>query len=269
MDHVPATGAAVLRTHINNQKHFNPMTIRPELLRQQQLFEHLASFESAWGRWRLLTRLRWQRLVWQYAMKSGIVIKRGLDLFGSIAGLILLCPLFVLILIAIRCEDRGPPIFTQMRVGRDGRLFKIYKFRSMHLDAEERLHNLLAVNHHCHGVTFKLKKDPRITCVGRWLRKLSLDELPQFLNVVIGDMSLVGPRPPIPREVNRYTLADRRRLAAPPGITCIWQVSGRAEIDFPQQVELDVQYIETQCLWQDLRILAKTLPAVVFGGGAY
>jgi lipopolysaccharide/colanic/teichoic acid biosynthesis glycosyltransferase len=183
--------------------------------------------------------------------------------------LILLTPFFVLIIIAIRCEDRGPSIFTQTRVGRHGRLFKIYKFRSMHRDAEARLQGLLAANHHCNGVTFKLKNDPRVTCVGRWIRKLSLDELPQFFNVLIGDMSLVGPRPPIPREVNRYTLADRRRLAAPPGITCIWQISGRAEIDFPQQVELDVQYIENQCLWQDLRILAKTIPAVIFGGGAY
>jgi lipopolysaccharide/colanic/teichoic acid biosynthesis glycosyltransferase len=237
--------------------------------RQQHPFDHLASFESAWGRWWLLTRLRALRLAWRYAQNSGACIKRALDILGSLAALILLTPLFVLIIIAIRCEDRGPPIFTQTRVGRHGRLFKIYKFRSMQRDAEARLQGLLAANHHSHGVTFKLKNDPRITCVGRWLRKLSLDELPQFFNVLIGDMSLVGPRPPIPREVNRYTLADRRRLAAAPGITCIWQVSGRAGIDFPQQVELDVRYIETQCLWQDLRILAKTIPAVIFGGGAY
>ena len=202
-------------------------------------------------------------------MDGGTLAKRGLDLVGSLSALILLSPLFILIMMAIRCEDRGPTIFTQIRVGRHGRLFKIYKFRSMHLDAEARLQDLLNVNHHSHGVTFKLKNDPRITYVGKWLRKLSFDELPQFFNVLIGDMSLVGPRPPIPREVARYTLADRRRLAAPPGITCIWQISGRAEIDFPQQVELDVLYIETQCLWEDLRILAKTLPAVAFGGGAY
>ena len=245
------------------------MSSSTKLQRQQQLFRHLALFESPWGRWWLLNRLRAQRLAWQFAMNSGYCAKRGLDLVGSLAALVLLSPVFVLIIIAIRCEDRGPSIFTQTRVGRNGRLFKIYKFRSMHLDAEARLHSLLATNQHSHGVTFKLKHDPRITGVGRWLRKLSFDELPQFFNVLIGDMSLVGPRPPIPREVARYTLADRRRLAASPGITCIWQISGRAEIDFPQQVELDVLYIETQCLWQDLRILAKTLPAVVFGGGAY
>lgn len=245
------------------------MATHSKLSRQQHPFDHLASFESAWGRWWLLTRLRALRLAWRYAQNSGACIKRALDILGSLAALILLTPLLVLIIIAIRCEDRGPSIFTQTRVGRHGRLFKIYKFRSMHRDAEARLQGLLAANHHSHGVTFKLKNDPRITCVGRWLRKLSLDELPQFFNVLIGDMSLVGPRPPIPREVNRYTLADRRRLAAAPGITCIWQVSGRAGIDFPQQVELDVRYIETQCLWQDLRILAKTIPAVIFGGGAY
>jgi lipopolysaccharide/colanic/teichoic acid biosynthesis glycosyltransferase len=245
------------------------MNIHTKITHKKHPFDHLASFESAWGRWWLLTRLRALRLAWSYALNGGACIKRALDLIGSLAALILLTPLFVLIIIAIRCEDRGPSIFTQTRVGRHGRLFKIYKFRSMHRDAEARLQGLLAANHHCHGVTFKLKNDPRVTCVGRWIRKLSLDELPQFFNVLIGDMSLVGPRPPIPREVNRYTLADRRRLAAPPGITCIWQISGRAEIDFPQQVELDVQYIENQCLWQDLRILAKTIPAVIFGGGAY
>ena len=245
------------------------MNPKPELLRQQHLLKRLATFESTWGRWMLLTRLRFQRLAWRYAMESSNLAKRGLDLVGSLSALILLSPLFILIMLAIRCEDRGPTIFTQTRVGRHGRLFKIYKFRSMHLDAEARLQGLLTANQHSHGVTFKLKNDPRITRVGRWLRKLSFDELPQFFNVLIGDMSLVGPRPPSPREVARYTLADRRRLAAAPGITCIWQISGRAEIDFPQQVELDVLYIETQCLWQDLRILAKTLPAVAFGGGAY
>ena len=215
------------------------------------------------------TRLRGQRLAWHYALSSGVVGKRLLDVSGSLLALVLLSPLFVLILVAIRCEDRGPAIFTQTRVGRYGRLFKMYKFRSMQLDAEARLASLLAQNQHSQGITFKLKNDPRVTRVGRWLRKLSFDELPQFFNVLIGDMSLVGPRPPVPREVAHYTLADRRRLAAHPGITCIWQISGRAEIDFPRQVALDVLYIETQSIWQDLRILAKTLPAVIYGGGAY
>jgi lipopolysaccharide/colanic/teichoic acid biosynthesis glycosyltransferase len=245
------------------------MSAPSKVQRQELLFRSLARFESTRGRWCLRTRLRAQRLAWHCALHSGAWVKRLLDLTGSCLALVLLSPLFALIIIAIRCEGPGPAMFTQTRVGRQGRLFKIYKFRSMHVDAEARLHGLLASNQHRQGVTFKLKHDPRVTRVGHWLRKLSFDELPQFFNVLVGDMSLVGPRPPIPREVAHYTLADRRRLAAPPGITCIWQISGRAEIDFPQQVELDVLYIETQCLWQDLRILAKTLPAVVFGGGAY
>jgi len=138
----------------------------------------------------------------------------------------------------------------------------------MCLDAEQRLKDLLAKNHHSQGVTFKLKNDPRITRVGRWLRKFSLDELPQFYNVFRGDMSVVGPRPPVPREVALYSQADRRRLAVKPGITCIWQISGRAEIDFSGQVQLDVEYIETQGISTDFRIMLKTVPAVVSGKGA-
>jgi lipopolysaccharide/colanic/teichoic acid biosynthesis glycosyltransferase len=138
----------------------------------------------------------------------------------------------------------------------------------MCLDAEQRLKDLLEKNQHREGVTFKLKDDPRITKVGKWLRKFSLDELPQLFNVLIGDMSLVGPRPPVPREVAKYTLAQRRRLAVKPGITCIWQISGRSEIDFSGQVQLDVNYIESQTFWMDLKILALTLPAVLSGKGA-
>jgi lipopolysaccharide/colanic/teichoic acid biosynthesis glycosyltransferase len=145
----------------------------------------------------------------------------------------------------------------------------MFKFRSMRPDAEELLAGLLAANQHQKGITFKIKDDPRVTPIGRWLRRYSLDELPQFYNVFRGDMSLVGPRPPVPREVALYTLADRRRLSVKPGITCIWQISGRAEIDFPGQVRLDVNYIESQSLGQDIKILAKTPKAVVFGSGAY
>jgi len=135
-------------------------------------------------------------------------------------------------------------------------------------DAEARLQALLANNHHKEGVTFKIKDDPRLTRVGKWLRKFSLDELPQFFNVLKGDMSLVGPRPPVPREVALYSMADRRRLAAKPGITCIWQVSGRSEIDFSGQVKLDVRYIETQSFWVDVKLLVQTVPAVLSGKGA-
>jgi lipopolysaccharide/colanic/teichoic acid biosynthesis glycosyltransferase len=128
---------------------------------------------------------------------------------------------------------------------------------------------LLDKNQHKQGVTFKIKEDPRITRVGKWLRKYSLDELPQLFNVLIGNMSLVGPRPSVPREVAKYSLADRRRLAARPGITCIWQISGRSEIDFSGQVLLDVDYIESQSFWGDLQILVRTIPAVLSGRGAY
>jgi lipopolysaccharide/colanic/teichoic acid biosynthesis glycosyltransferase len=137
-------------------------------------------------------------------------------------------------------------------------------------DAEQRLRTLESNNDHgAGGVTFKMKRDPRITPIGRIIRKLSIDELPQLWLVVTGDLSLVGPRPPVPREVARYTLADRRRLSVKPGLTCIWQVTGRSEIPFERQVELDVEYIQSQSVWLDLRLLLKTVPAVLLGRGAY
>jgi lipopolysaccharide/colanic/teichoic acid biosynthesis glycosyltransferase len=165
-------------------------------------------------------------------------------------------------------EDGGPVFFIQTRIGRFGEEFHMYKFRSMCLNAEARLKDLLAQNQHAQGVTFKLKNDPRLTRTGKWLRKFSCDELPQFFNVLRGHMSVVGPRPPLPREVALYTLADRRRLAVKPGLTCLWQIGGRSEIDFSGQVDLDVRYIETQTIWQDIRIMLKTLPAIISGKGA-
>jgi exopolysaccharide biosynthesis polyprenyl glycosylphosphotransferase len=238
-------------------------TPRPELL------EHFATFESPWGRRRLQLQIRRKRLMWRWTIASAHVAKRALDVVGSATALVLLSPLLLLIALLIKLEDRGPVVFPQVRVGRHGREFRMFKFRSMRPDAEARLKELLAKNQHQHGVTFKIKDDPRITRVGRWLRKFSFDELPQFYNVLRGDMSLVGPRPPVPREVALYSLADRRRLAVKPGITCIWQISGRAEIDFPGQVQLDVQYIESRSLAKDIKILCKTIPAVLSGTGAY
>lgn len=233
------------------------------------LLEHFASYETPWGRRRHQWYLGWKRLSWRWLISGALLTKRALDLVGSGAALLALSPLFALIALAIKAEDRGPVLFPQLRVGRHGREFRMWKFRSMRVDAEARLQELLARNQHARGITFKIKDDPRITRVGRWLRKFSFDELPQFYNVLIGDMSLVGPRPPVPREVAQYTLADRRRLAVQPGITCIWQISGRAEIDFNGQVQLDVRYIESRNLWQDLKILGKTIPAVLSGTGAY
>jgi lipopolysaccharide/colanic/teichoic acid biosynthesis glycosyltransferase len=212
--------------------------------------------------------LEYQRLRSGWQAHRGAFFKRALDMVLSLIFLILLSPLFGLIALLIWLEDGGCVFFAQTRVGRYGREFKMYKFRSMCLDAEQRLKDLLANNQHKEGVTFKLKDDPRITWAGKWLRKFSFDELPQFYNVLIGDMSLVGPRPPVPREVAKYTPANRRRLAIRPGITCIWQISGRAEIDFSGQVQLDVNYIESQGFWTDVKILAKTVPAVLSGKGA-
>jgi exopolysaccharide biosynthesis polyprenyl glycosylphosphotransferase len=219
---------------------------------------------------RLLQRSRYEaRKVQAVWAENGVAVcKRMIDVLASSLALVLLSPLFLLIAVLVKLEDGGPVFFAQTRVGRYGKQFKMYKIRSMCLDAEKRLQEILAMNQHKEGVTFKLKNDPRITRVGKWLRKLSLDELPQLYNVLVGNMSLVGPRPPVPREVAQYSLADRRRLAIKPGITCIWQISGRSEIDFSGQVRLDVDYIRNQCLWMDLVILMRTLPAVISGRGA-
>jgi exopolysaccharide biosynthesis polyprenyl glycosylphosphotransferase len=209
-----------------------------------------------------------QRLHAQWLAHGAAYSKRMLDIVVALFLLLLACPLLLLIALLIKLEDGGSVFFAQTRVGQDGREFKMFKVRSMCLGAEQRLEDLLGKNKHRDGVTFKIKDDPRITRVGKWLRKFSFDELPQLFNVLIGDMSLVGPRPPLPREVAKYTPADRRRLAIKPGITCFWQISGRANIDFSGQVQLDVDYIEKQSIWTDLAILTRTVPAVLSGKGA-
>lgn len=196
------------------------------------------------------------------------MIKRAADIAGSIAFLVLFSPLYLILALLVKLESRGPVFFSQTRTGRFGKQFQMHKFRSMRLDAEADFGRLLAQNEHPDGVTFKMKNDPRITHAGKWLRRFSLDELPQFVDVLKGDMSLVGPRPPTPREVLLYSPADRRRLAVKPGLTCFWQVSGRSNIDFSGQVKLDVQYIETAGFWVDIKILLRTVRAVVGGNGA-
>lgn len=224
--------------------------------------------QSAASRWRLDVSARWHRWFWHCRIGAGAAAKRVFDIVGSAVFLTLMSPLYLLIALLIRLEDGGPALFVQTRVGQFGREFRFYKFRSMCPDAEARLQEVLARNHHREGITFKIKDDPRLTRTGRWLRKFSLDELPQFWNVLEGNMSLVGPRPPLPREVARYSLADRRRLTVKPGITCLWQIGGRSNIDFSGQVELDVQYIENASFAADLGILFKTVPAVIAGKGA-
>jgi exopolysaccharide biosynthesis polyprenyl glycosylphosphotransferase len=233
-----------------------------------QLMHHYTVAQSPIGRWCLNLRIQWRCLLWRWMVAGADLIKRGFDIVASALFLIVFSPLFALLALLVKLEDGGPIIFTQTRVGRFGREFKMYKFRSMCPDAEARLQALLQHNHHAEGVTFKIKDDPRLTRVGKWLRKFSFDELPQLFNVLKGDMSLVGPRPPLPREVELYSLADRRRLAVKPGITCFWQISGRSEIDFSGQVKLDVRYIETQSFWLDVRILVRTVPAVLSSKGA-
>jgi len=233
-----------------------------------RLLTHYALAAHPLGRLLLLVEFETQRLRARWLASAPVVCKRCFDLVVS--AILLLCcgPLFLLIALLVKLEDGGPVFFAQIRVGQFGRHFKMFKIRTMCLDAERRLEELLACNQHREGITFKLQDDPRITRVGKWLRKFSLDELPQFFNVFIGDMSLVGPRPPLQREVNKYSPTHRRRLAAKPGITCFWQISGRANIDFSGQVQLDVDYIEQQCFWTDVCILLRTVPAVLSGKGA-
>ncbi len=233
------------------------------------LTERFLALQSPLGRWRLNGYVWLKRVVWRCLTAGTRRAKRAFDAAATFILLLLLSPLFLLIALLIKLEDGGPVFFVQTRVGKWGRHFKMFKFRSMYLEAEQRLQELLAQNEHREGVTFKMKNDPRITCVGKWLRRLSFDELPQLINVLNGDMSLVGPRPPVPREVVMYSAAERRRLMATPGITCLWQIGGRAEIDFSGQVRLDVQYIESRTFWGDVKILLRTIPAVLSGRGAY
>ncbi len=191
-----------------------------------------------------------------------LAVKRSLDIVVSGLGLLVLAPLFLVVGILVKVTSRGPVFFVQRRVGRDGRPFTMVKFRSMYRDAHGRRDEHLDLN--MHG-----GNDPRITPVGRLIRRLSIDELPQLVNVLIGDMSLVGPRPCLPEEFDAYGEREFQRLLVKPGITCIWQVSGRSDVDFDTWVDMDLQYIASWSLLLDLRLLALTLPAVVSGRGAY
>ena len=196
-------------------------------------------------------------------------LKRALDISVAATVLIILSPVFAIVALLVKLETPGPVFFKQTRVGLNGRHFTMWKFRSMGVNAEAVKSSLSDQNEMENGVLFKMKNDPRITRVGAFIRKASIDELPQIFNVLIGDMSLVGPRPPVPSEVEQYSMSDLRRLSVVPGITCIWQVSGRSDIPFKQQVELDVKYIETQSFFLDLVLLFKTVPAVLTARGAY
>ena len=213
--------------------------------------------------------LRLKNRIWHIKMNLFPHSKRLLDMAISSAALILLSPLLLLVMILVRAESKGSAIFKQKRIGLNGEPFTMLKFRSMSNNAESLRSQLECGNEMNNGVLFKIKKDPRITRVGAIIRKTSIDELPQLINVLRGDMSLVGPRPPLPSEVSLYSNSERVRLSVMPGITCLWQIAGRSDIPFEQQVKLDVDYIERQSLSLDLIILIKTIPAVITARGAY
>lgn len=198
-----------------------------------------------------------------------VIAKRSLDVAVSTLALILLSPLFLMVALAIKLTDYGPVLFWQERVGMGGKTFAFPKFRSMVTNAEALKNQLLEQNQHGDGITFKMKRDPRITAIGGIIRRFSIDELPQLWCVLRGDMSLVGPRPAVTREVALYNLRDRVRLNSLPGLTCIWQVSGRSDIPFEQQVKMDERYVLQQSFWFDIRLLLQTVPAVLTGKGAY
>lgn len=197
-----------------------------------------------------------------FSRKKYLIGKRVFDVVFS---LLFLCTAFILILaitICIKTTSSGPVLFVQERVGLNGRKFKMFKFRSMETDAERRLRSLGIFNE-LDGPVFKIKDDPRVTRVGKFLRKTSLDELPQFINVLKGEMSIVGPRPPLPEEVKQYQPWQMQRLSVKPGITCIWQVSGRNRVSFEEWVKMDLVYIDNCSFWLDFKLILKTLVAVV------
>ena len=196
------------------------------------------------------------------------VVKRLFDIVVSVCGLILLSPLFLFLVIKIRSEDGGPAFYSQKRIGKNEKPFKMWKFRSMVVDADKMLDKLEDQNE-IDGAMFKIKDDPRITKIGHVIRKYSLDELPQLWNVLIGDMSLVGPRPPLPSEVEEYTDYDKQRLTVMPGCTGLWQVTRRSEADFDEMVWLDIVYINHSGAFEDLKLIVKTVLVMVHPNGAY
>ena len=208
-------------------------------------------------------------VMWHLTIRSSAFFKRLMDIVLSVFAIVAGSPVFLITALLVKVTSPGPIIFSQVRVGKFGRHFKFYKFRSMYIDAEARKAELMKLNESSDGVIFKMKRDPRITPIGRFIRKFSIDELPQLFNVLLGDMSLVGPRPPLPSEVRTYTLEERKRLNITPGITCIWQVSGRSELPFSKQIALDKEYIASRSAWKDFLILLKTIPAILTGKGAW
>ncbi len=196
-----------------------------------------------------------------------LMVKAIIDRLGALVGLLLAAPLMLLTAVAIKLESRGPVFFKQVRSGLNGKTFEFYKFRTMCADAEHKK-DALTDRNEMNGPVFKIADDPRVTRIGRFLRKYSIDEVPQFINVLRGDMSLVGPRPPLPKEVSEFDPWQHRKLSVRPGVTCLWQVNGRNQIDFEDWMRLDLEYIDNWSLWLDAKILARTIPAVIKGSGS-
>lgn len=207
-------------------------------------------------------------LKWKLVLGFSQLAKRLVDIIGSVVVGIIVSPLILIIAFLIWSYDKGPIIYRQKRVGWDLKEFELLKFRSMRVDAD-KIKSQLKNEHGEDNGTFKLKKDPRVTPIGRFIRKYSIDELPQLWCVLKGDMSLVGPRPPLPSELEYYSYKDMMRLMVKPGLTCFWQVNGRSDIPFKKQVLLDIEYMKEYSLWTDIKILAKTIPAIITGRGAY
>ncbi|MDO4300477.1 MAG: sugar transferase [Clostridia bacterium] len=200
--------------------------------------------------------------------KGYLFIKRVFDIISSGIAIIVLSPVMIITAAAIVIESPGSPIFAQERVGRNGKIFKMYKFRSMCLDAEKKLKKLQSQNE-ADGPVFKIKDDPRITRIGRFIRKYSIDELMQLFNIFKGDMSVVGPRPALPGEVAEYDDFAKLRLLVKPGLSCYWQISGRSNIGFSEWMQLDVKYIREMSILTDIKIILLTIPAILKGDGAY
>lgn len=194
-------------------------------------------------------------------------IKRFFDICLSAAALVVLSPLLLVIAILIYLEDKGPVIYRQTRIGKDGRAFKLYKFRSMCVDADEKLKDLQKLNER-DGPVFKIKNDPRVTKVGKFIRKTCIDELPQLVNIIKGDMSIVGPRPPLPNEVEQYNSYQKQRLLVVPGLTCYWQIQKGEETTFDEWVELDLKYIKERSILLDFRLILLTFKVILSGKGA-
>jgi len=255
----------VWRQKRNNGAIARSMKITPT--EEAQMIKYFGNLDHAAALRHRLIRAR--QAYWNWLRAGAVVLKRMVDIIAASLLLVLLAPLFLLVIVLIRIESPGPAFFSQIRVGERGSLFRLWKFRSMYIDAEKQRAELDATNEMPGGVIFKIKRDPRITRLGCFIRKLSIDELPQLWNVLTGDMSLVGPRPALESEVERYSIRARVRLLAKPGLTCIWQVSGRSDIPFSEQVVLDEDYLYCQSLATDLKLLLQTIPAVLGGKGAY